>query len=198
MFWLRRVLQPFTKPKEVKNSGSGSVRHAWQAMAVEFDPSIVSKSVKANLRRNIEFLDDLEKKHVKQVYKAALRSVLAGGDMATLCTALMKIEGMTQGRAVEITRSLHNKATEQINRERTLSLGITHAVWMYAHAPCVVDPRHPTEAELRQDAAHRAADGKRYDLSKGLLLDGKWTWPGVDDGCKCSSRSVMPWTPDVD
>jgi uncharacterized protein with gpF-like domain len=162
-------------------------------MAVEFDPSIVSKSVKSNLRRNIELLDDLEKKHVKQVYKAALRSVLAGRDMATLCMALMKIEGMTQRRAAEIALSLNNKATALINRERQASLGITHAIWMYPNAPCMKDPRHPVVEDVQQDSAHRAANGKKFEISKGLFVDGKWTWPGVEEGCKCSSRPILPW-----
>jgi hypothetical protein len=196
MSWLRRLLQPFTKPTEVKSSYSASGRYAYtMGMAVKFDPSTVTESVKANLRRNIELLDDLEKKHVKQVYEAALRSVLTGRDMATLCTALMKIEGMAQGRAVEITRSLHNKATALINRDRQTSLGITHAIWICSKGgPCMRDPSHPTAAEVQQDSAHRSANGKKYEIAKGLLVDGKWTWPGFEEGCSCMSRSVMPWS----
>lgn len=195
MSWLRRLLQPFTKPTEVKSSHSASGRYAYaMGMAVKFDPSTVTKSVKANLRRNIELLDDLEKKHVKQVYEAALRSVLTGRDMATLCTALMKIGGMTQGRAVEITRSLHNKATALIDIDRQTSLGITHAIWVCSKLPCMRDPRHPTPAEVQQNSAHRSADGKKYEIAKGLLVDGKWTWPGFEEECACMSRSIMLWS----
>jgi len=113
-----------------------------------------------------------------------------------LSTALIEIAGMSRDRAADIARSLHNKATEQINRERQSSLGIAHAIWMYANAPCMKDPwcDCPTAADIRQDSAHRAADGKRYDLSKGLLVDGKWTRPGVEKGCKCVSRAGLPWT----
>jgi hypothetical protein len=186
MSWLRRLLQPFTKPTDVKLFHS--------PFAVEFDPSTVSKSVKANLRKNIELLGGIEKKHIPQIYEAALSSVLAGRDHRSLVAALVRIEEMPQDRAWEITRNLHNKATEQINRERQSSLGITHAIWMYANAPCMKDPSHPTEAEIQQDAAHKAANRKRYDLSKGLLVNGKWTRPGVEEGCKCVSRAVLPWT----
>ncbi len=184
MSWLRRLMQPFSKPTEVKPSRS--------PFAVEFDPSAVSEGVKANLRRNLELLGGIEKKHISQIYEAALSSVLAGRDHRSLVTALVKIEGMPQDRAWEIARNLHNKATEQINRERQCSLGITHAIWMYANAPCMKDPSHPTEAEIEQDAAHKAANGKRYDLNKGLFVNGKWTRPGVEEGCKCCSRSVLP------
>jgi hypothetical protein len=184
MSWFRRQLQPFTKPTEGKRFHS--------PFAIEFDPSTVSKSVKANLRKNIELLGDLEKKYVQQIYEAALDSVLAGRKLSVLYTALMKIEGMTQGRATEIALSLNNKATEQINRERQASLGITHARWMYANAPCMRNPSHPTATEIQQDAAHRVANEKRYEINQGLFVDGKWTWPGVEEGCKCISRPIIP------
>jgi hypothetical protein len=109
-----------------------------------------------------------------------------------------EIAGLTKGLVVEITRWLHNKAWEETSHERRGSLGITHAIWMYPNAPCMINPSHPTEADIRQDSAHRAANGKRYEIAKGLLIDGKWTWPGVEFGCKCVSRSVLPWTPPGD
>jgi len=193
MSWLRRLLQTSTKPTEVKKEYSPSVRYAMEAMpTVKFDPSRVTKRVKADLRRNIESLADLQKKQIPQIYEAALRSVLAGRDVYSLSMALMKIEGMTKGRATEISRFLHNKATAIINREQQASLGITHAKWLYANAPCMRDPTHPSAAEVQRDAAHCAANGKRYEISKGLFVDGKWTWPGVDEGCKCVSRSIIP------
>jgi TPR repeat protein len=176
------------------------VKRFHSPFAVEFDPSTVSKSVKANLRKNIELLGGIEKKHIPQIYEAALSSVLAGRDHRSLVAALVRIEGMPQERAWEITRNLHNKATEQINRERQSSLGITHAIWMYANAPCMKDPwcDCPTAADIRQDSAHRAANGKKYEIAKGLFVDGKWARPGVEEGCKCSARSVLPWTTPAD
>jgi len=170
MSWLRRLLQTPTKPTEVKKDYSPSVRFAMEAMpTVKFDPSRVTKRVKADLRRNIESLADLQKKQIPQIYEAALHSVLAGRDMYSLCMALMRIEGMTKGRATEISRSLHNKATAIINREQQASLGITHAKWLYANAPCMRDPNHPSAAEVQRDAAHCAANGQRYEISKGYL-----------------------------
>jgi len=176
------------------------VKRFHSPFAVEFDPSTVSKSVKANLRKNIELLGGIEKKHIPQIYEAALSSVLAGRDHRSLVAALVRIEGMPQERAWEITRNLHNKATEQINRERQSSLGITHAIWRYANAPCMKDPwcDCPTAADIRQDSAHRAANGKKYEIAKGLFVDGKWTRPGVEEGCKCTARAVLPWTTPAD
>ena len=119
MSWLRRLLQPFTKPTEVKKDYSPSVRYTMEAMpTIKFDPSVVTKSVKADLLRNIELLDDLEKKHVKQVYELALRSIVGRRDFYLFCTEMMNLhsEGMTRSKAAEIGRSLANKAGAVIER----------------------------------------------------------------------------------
>jgi uncharacterized protein with gpF-like domain len=160
---------------------------------IKFDPSVVTKSVKADLRRNVELLAGLEKKHIKQIYELALRSIVGRRDLYLFCTEMMNlhIEGMSRSKAAEIGRSLANKAGAVIERERQASLGITHAKWIYV-ASCVRDPSHPSAAEVQRDAAHCAANGKRYEISKGLFVDGIWTWPGVEDDCKCILRSLLP------
>ena len=181
--------------QKLRKTYSPSVRYAMEAMpTIKFDPSVVTKSVKADLRRNVELLAGMEKKHVKQIYELALRSIVGRRDFHSFCTEMMDmhIEGMTRSKAAEIGRSLANKAGAVIDRERQASLGITHAKWLYANAPCMRDPNHPSAAEVQRDAAHCAANGKRYEISKGLFVDGKWTWPGVEEGCKCVSRSIIP------
>jgi uncharacterized protein with gpF-like domain len=191
MSWFRRLLQYATN-SEATISHSRSEQSRRAIPTVKFDPATVSQSVKANLRANVESLDDVGKEHIRPVYEAALGCVLAGGDLHVLSVALMKIEGMPKERVAEIARSLHSKAKAQIDRERQASLGITHAKWMYSNAPCMRDPRRRTAANVQQDAAHRVANGERYEISKGLFVDGKLTWPGVEEGCKCSSRAILP------
>ena len=195
MSWFRRLLQLSAEPTEDKKDYSPSVRYAMEAMpTIKFDPSVVTMSVKADLRRNVELLAEAEKKHVRQIYELALRFIVGRRDFYSFCTEMMNlhIEGMTRSKAAELGRSLANKAGAVIERERRASLGITHAKWLYANAPCMRDPNHPSAAEVQRDAAHCAANGKRYEISKGLFVDGKWTWPGVDEGCKCASRSIIP------
>ncbi len=157
---------------------------------VSFDASRVSEAVKADLRKCILLLEEVEERHFDKIYEAALRSITAGRDLSVLCNALMhmNISGMTKGRASEIARTLNNKATALMTQGRQEALGITQAVWLYSGAPCEINPKAPTG----QDTAHRAANGKPFDVSKGMFLNGKWTWPGVEPGCRCASKSVVP------
>jgi hypothetical protein len=90
MSWFRRLLQTSAKLTEGKKDHSPSVRYAMKAMpTIKFDPSVVTNSLKADLRRNIELLGDLETKHVMRVYELALRSIVGRRDFYLFCTEMM-------------------------------------------------------------------------------------------------------------
>ena len=129
MSWFRRLLQLSAEPTEDKKDYSPSVRYAMEAMpTIKFDPSVVTKSVKADLRRNVELLAGVEKKHVKQIYELALRSIVGRRDFHSFCTEVMDmhIEGMTRSKAAEIGRSLANKAGAVIE-QRSASFPRNHS-----------------------------------------------------------------------
>jgi hypothetical protein len=191
MSWLRRILRLDAQQPDVKPSPNPAKRRPMMP-TVKFDPSLLTKKVKADLRKNIEQLEDIPKKRVPEIYDAALGMIEAGGNAPLLYNALLKLDGMSTGRAGEITRTLASKANALTEQESRARLGITHAIWKYANAPCMVNPIHPTDADRKQDAAHQAANGKRFEIGKGLLIDGEWTQPGRGMGCKCFSRIVIP------
>jgi len=58
-----------------------------------------------------------------------------------------------------------------------LETGITEAVW-----------RRSTRCEL---AGHRSLNGKRYALSRGASLEGKFILPSGEPGCFCSSTPII-------
>jgi uncharacterized protein with gpF-like domain len=149
---------------------------------VKFDATNVTEAVKAALRDNIKSLGEISSGHFDMIYNAAVRSITAGRDLRILYLALVTIDGMSRRRAEDISRSLNNKATALMDAERQERLGIKYAVWLYSGAPC--GPGH--------DAAHKAANGKRYAVDKGMLLHGQWTRPGREDGCKCVAKPVIP------
>ncbi len=159
--------------------------------AVKFDPSVVTDTVKADIRKNVGLIECIPPEYFDQIYDAAVRAETAGGDLYALSTAIlqMNIDGMTKKRAKRIALTLNSKATAVITRERQQQLGITEAIWLYSGAPCDIDPKKP---QGNQDASHKAANGKRFKVAEGMFLDGKWTWPGCEEGCKCVSRSIIP------
>jgi len=108
-----------------------------------------------------------------------MRSVQTGRDLGTLAQELETRYGTTKRRAAFIAQSQNNIATATMIRTRQAELGITQAVWLHSAGGRVPRPEHV------------AASGKTYDVAKGMFLEGKWTWPGVEPRCRCVSKSVI-------
>ena len=157
---------------------------------VRFDASRVTHAVRADLRERINEFEDLPYGEEQTIYDAALAAVTKGGALDILASTLTGM-GVPSGRAAEIARYLCFRASEIMNVERSVALGLTEAKWSYSGAPCY-STNTPTPAQCRQDATHKAANGRRYPIPTGMLIDGRRTHPGMEPGCKCVSVAVIP------
>jgi SPP1 gp7 family putative phage head morphogenesis protein len=133
----------------------------------------------ANKAEQVNLITNMSVNHLAQIETLVTQSVQTGRDLATLTEELKTRFNMTERRAKLIARDQNNKASQLITRQRQQDLGITQAIWMHSHAGKA--PRQ----------SHVKADGKPYDLDKGMFLDGKWTFPSVEINCRCFSRPVI-------
>jgi len=160
---------------------------------VKFDPSRVTSDVQAAVKARVEQIAGLDPSNFQNIYEASLRSVSAGRDLATLYVALLalSIEGMNKKRAKAVALHINNVATAVMAHQRQKEMGVTHAVWLYSGAPCVKSAAAATPQDRQQDAAHRAANGKRFVVSDGMFVNGVQTWPGMEEGCRCFAKSEI-------
>lgn len=133
----------------------------------------------ASLGENVGLIRSIAQQYLDRVENTVWRSVNAGYDMGQLTKELRKDFGVSERRAAFIARDQTNKAKAVIEKERRQELGITDAIWMHSHAG--KEPR----------PSHVAANGKRFNISKGMYLDGKWVQPGEEINCRCTSRAVI-------
>lgn len=134
----------------------------------------------ATVAENVELIKSIASQHLTGVQGAVMRSVSSGRDLGSLTKTLQESYGVTKRRAATIARDQNNKATATMTRVRQHELGITKAIWLHSAGGKTPRPEHV------------AASGKEYDISKGMFLEGKWTWPGVEINCRCVSKSVVP------
>jgi hypothetical protein len=80
-----------------------------------------------------------------------------------------------------LTRFFANVASGIANQQRSRDLGITHAIWIVSGA-----------LEEGECASHTELHGQCFEVSTGLLVNGVYLWPGVQEGCSCISRSIIP------
>lgn len=147
--------------------------------------------VKEDLRNCLQAIGDLNHRIFEKSFDTAYMSA-SEGDLHLLTSVLSDSGELSRPRALEVASALSTRTRSLMSVNRQLQLGITQSVWLNSNAPCMVNPKRPTDRELRRDAAHRAANGQKYELATGLLIDGEWTWPGMVSGCKCAARVVLP------
>lgn len=186
--WLRRFDD--LAEKLADSFADGSVARSDAAMrvalkdagfTVEFHTTrAVNDILQATITENVGLIRSIAQEHLSAVEGMVMRSVTAGRDLKTLTDELQTRFGVTRRRAAFIARDQNNKATSAIQRARQTELGITQAIWLHSGAG-----KHPRPE-------HVAANGKVYDVAKGMYLDGKWTFPGMEPNCRCCSRAVIP------
>lgn len=148
---------------------------------VEFKmTSTMNNALQATIAENVGLIRSIPEKYFTEVEGMVMRSVARGRDLETLTDDLQKRYGITRRRAALIARDQNNKATSVMQAARQKTLGITQGVWRHSQAG--KEPR----------PSHVKADGKVFDIDKGMYLDGKWVMPGEEINCRCTWSPVIP------
>jgi uncharacterized protein with gpF-like domain len=187
----RKWQSKFDKAAEdiAKMFAEGSAKHNQAAMmgalkkagfAIDFKmTNAMREAMKATTAGNVALIKSISSEYHGQIEKDVWRTVSAGGDLGDLTEVLKTRYGMTQKRAALIARDQTSKVRATLEQVRRTELGITEADWFHSHAGKSPRP------------SHVAAHGKRFDIRKGMYLDGKWVLPGEEINCRCTSRAVI-------
>lgn len=135
--------------------------------------------IKATVHENVQLIKSIPVEYLKDVETDVFQSITTGRDLSTLSKDLQAKYGVARRRAELISRDQNDKATQSIALARQRDAGITEAIWRHSGAG-----KHPRKA-------HVAADGKRFDITKGLLIDGRYIFPGQDINCRCTSQAII-------
>lgn len=140
----------------------------------------VRDALNASVIENVNLIKSIPTTYFDQVNGIVMRSYTAGRDLATMTKELNALYPKAKDRAELIARDQSNKLNATVNRTRRMELGITEAIWM--HSGGGKEPRQ----------SHVAANGKKFNVEKGALIDGEWIQPGEKINCRCTSRAVLP------
>jgi SPP1 gp7 family putative phage head morphogenesis protein len=140
----------------------------------------VQDAYSAVIGENVGLIRSIAAQYLAQVETVVMQGVQTGRDLSYIHDKLRERYGITKRRAALIARDQNNKATATFTRTRQKDAGINKARWRHSHAGKEPRPEHV------------AADGKVYDVDKGMFLEGVWTWPGVEINCRCTSEPIIP------
>ena len=134
----------------------------------------------AVIGEQVGLIKSIASQHLGEVEGLVMRSVQRGRDLGQLSEELQKRYGLTKKRAALIARDQNNKATSTLQSARQRSVGIKQGKWRHSGGGKV--PRH----------SHVEANGKEFDLDKGMFIDGEWIMPGELINCRCGWNPVIP------
>jgi len=134
---------------------------------------------------NVQLIRSIGAQYLSDVEGLVQRSVTQGRDMGELTKQLTKRYGVTKDRAALIARDQNNKATSALTKRRQQDLGIKQGKWRHSHAG-----KQPRQS-------HVDADGKIFDIDKGMYIDGEWIMPGEKINCRCTWAPVIPGLEDM-
>lgn len=133
------------------------------------------------IAENVALIKSIPAQFHTDIEKDVWRMVNAGGDMGAMVERLEKRFGKTHKRAVFIARDQNKKTFAKLEQIRREELGITEAIWMHTNSH---KPQNYRESHVK-------AHGKKFDINKGMYLDGKWVLPAEEINCNCWSKAVI-------
>lgn len=176
-----RIVKEFTKTSQstTDNSLMQSLKSA--GWAIKFKPTVASvEAYRLVFANNIALVKSLPQQFMKNVEGAVWRNVMRGFDAGKLTQDIIQETGVSLRHAAFIANDQVRKAQAVFEIERCEQVGIIYGTWQHSDAG-----RHPRPS-------HVAADGKRFKLKDGLMLDGRQVWPGTEPNCKCFFVPILP------
>lgn len=136
-------------------------------------------AMKAAVGENVGLIKSIPTEYLAQVSKYTWAAVEGGFDLSTLTDNLEHAYHIGRNRAKLIAIDQSNKVHSVMEQARRKELGIKKAIWR--HSAAAKEPRK----------SHVAANGKMFDIDKGMLIDGEYILPGQKIRCGCTSRAVI-------
>jgi uncharacterized protein with gpF-like domain len=139
---------------------------------------------------NVGLIKSIASQHLQRVEGIVMRGVQKGNDLNTVQKELQQQFDLPKKRAALIARDQTFKLNSVVTKTRQAQAGIKRAVWMHSQ---IRTPGHFRPEHLSfSDGKHvPGAHGPVYEVDKGAYLENRWTWPGFEINCRCSSRPII-------
>ena len=158
---------------------------------VNFRASPAVQTVMASaVTENVGLIRSIASEHLQKVEGVVMRNVQKGSDLRAMTQELHQQFEVPLKRAAFIARDQNSKMTTVITKARQQQAGIKRAVWMHSNITAKGHFRPEHLAFSRGE--HTPGDkGPIYVVADGAYLERRWTWPGFEINCRCTSRPYL-------
>lgn len=139
----------------------------------------VEKKVQEIVAENVGLIKSIGTTYLSKVNQATWTMVKGGFNLKDFTDTLEHAYGLERKRCKRIAVDQMGKASIAIQTAKHEELGLYKAIWLHSHAGKV--PRQ----------SHVRANGKEFDIRKGMYIDGEWIMPAEKINCRCNYRIVL-------
>jgi uncharacterized protein with gpF-like domain len=160
---------------------------------VEFKVSPEIKTImNAAVTENVGLIKSIASQHLQKVEGVVMRNVQKGNDLHAMNKELREQFDLPKNRAALIAKDQTFKMNSVISKARQTQAGIKRAHWMHSNITATghFRPEHLSFSR-GQHADGPTGKGPIYIVEQGAFLEGKFTWPGFEINCRCSTRPVI-------
>lgn len=151
---------------------------------VQFKPTkAIRDAMNASIQENISLIRSIPQKYLTNVEGTVMRGFSRGRDLKQISDELQRHYGVTKRRAAFIALDQSNKLSATVTQARRIELGLFEAEWLHSNAG-----KHPRPSHVKA-----GKERLRFDIRQGAYIDGKYIQPGFEPGCRCVSRTVLPY-----
>lgn len=154
------------------------MENAFLEQGYRIRPKVSYKKEQAVLIENEDLIESIPTKFFAGIAILAMMALQYDQEI-DLTTEIKKRYDMTKRRAKVISEDQNHKANQIFKLSICENLGITKGKWVYTYRS--KEPR----------LSHIRANGKIFDLSKGLKVDGEYILPAEKINCKCDFVPVI-------
>lgn len=131
------------------------------------------------VRENVALIKSIDARYFDEIERIMLDATDKGLRSSEVAKQLRERFSVSQSRARLIARDQTGKLVGRLTVKRQQAAGVNKAEWS-------------TSLDERVRKSHRRAEGKVFDLDKGLLVDGVRVVPGEPVNCRCASVPLIP------
>jgi len=131
---------------------------------------------------NVELIKTMDKDTFSSISKAVYQNIASGNSKDKLSDTLLKIGTSSEKKARSIAMDQTNKILENMNKQRSISLGATKFEWQTTGKKLI------SQGGSSRDE-HNSFDGKIYTYKDGAGSRG--ILPGEDVNCQCTALPIF-------
>lgn len=168
--------------KATDSSFQSALKDAGWAVDFKITP-VMRDAMNATITDNITLIKSIPQEYLTDVQGIVMRGYTQGRDLKAISDELQHRYGVTSRHAAFIAFDQSNKLNATVTQARRVELGLFEAEWQHSGGGKEPRPEHVKAGKEK----------RKFDVRKGCLIGGKYILPGVEPGCRCSSRTVLPF-----